>query len=611
MAVTSDVIFRLGTVGTKKAAADFGIAAAAIAAVGLGLKKTLGEAVEFSQQWGNLTLEQRKGAAAMDAATKSLADTQVTFKAATKLTEAGMKPIPKLMESIGKLATDMSQKLGEGPKSAQARIERLTDAIAKGQTRALKEYGIDLENTEDLLLAQGEAMDKVIDRAENLTIEYQTMEERLFALNNNIDTSIGLSIDWFGSLGPVSSALDGINDHLGVMNKAMMDSNGAVMDLVFSFDFLILKVAELATAMVGPVATFFGVDTTKAEKALKLAERKLTIDTLSSKLIEKMVEDAKKPTVAAPKTTKKVGAGGRRKGAGEEMIFTEEEAFSSAFAADLAAAMEGERISVAPDLSAPIAAGLLGGIAGTGVEPGLDIYDAQLEGLTAIQKELDAIINSNEDRWLREQQIEQEQMALEQQRTLFLQEQYAMRNDIVLSETERMLGIEQEAVNASNRMWQSGLQSRMQMMQGFFGNLALLQHTRSKAMFKIGQVAAIAEAGIQGALGAVKAYQSMAGIPYVGPVLGAAAAGAVIAYTAAQIRQIRAQKFGGGSAPSAGVPAPSLAGGSTSFGEGEFGQGGQTIENTIILDGQVIHESVMNTNDSAQQQGRRSFGVIN
>lgn len=60
----------------------------------------------------------------------------------------------------------------------------------------------------------------------------------------------------------------------------------------------------------------------------------------------------------------------------------------------------------------------------------------------------------------------------------------------------------------------------------------------------------IAQAIINSLSAAVSAYQSMSSIPYVGPVLGAAAAAAALAAGYANVKQIEATSYGGGSSSS-------------------------------------------------------------
>jgi len=86
-------------------------------------------------------------------------------------------------------------------------------------------------------------------------------------------------------------------------------------------------------------------------------------------------------------------------------------------------------------------------------------------------------------------------------------------------------------------------------ISGLLGSLSGLLGKQTAA----GKVAAIAQATIDTYLAAVKAYQSLAGIPVVGPALGAAAAGVAVAAGFKNIRAITAVQVpggGGGSAPS-------------------------------------------------------------
>jgi len=87
-----------------------------------------------------------------------------------------------------------------------------------------------------------------------------------------------------------------------------------------------------------------------------------------------------------------------------------------------------------------------------------------------------------------------------------------------------------------------------------------------RAAFKREKALGIAQATISTAKSAVSAYNSMVGVPFVGPVLAPIAAAAAIAAGAAQIKNIASQKYkgegggdGGGSAAAAPTSAPSQA----------------------------------------------------
>lgn len=88
-------------------------------------------------------------------------------------------------------------------------------------------------------------------------------------------------------------------------------------------------------------------------------------------------------------------------------------------------------------------------------------------------------------------------------------------------------------------------QLQLNAASSLFGQLATLSTSHNKKMAAIGKAAAIAQAVIETYKSANEAYSALALIPYVGPVLGAAAAGAAIAAGLANVAQIRSQSTGG------------------------------------------------------------------
>jgi hypothetical protein len=105
---------------------------------------------------------------------------------------------------------------------------------------------------------------------------------------------------------------------------------------------------------------------------------------------------------------------------------------------------------------------------------------------------------------------------------------------------------EQEAAAARVQIWAKSQEASLNTASNFFGQLAVLQKSENKKIATIGKAAAIAQAMVDTYKAATSAYAAMAGIPYVGPALGAAAAAAAIAAGLANVAQIRAQPTGGG-----------------------------------------------------------------
>lgn len=103
---------------------------------------------------------------------------------------------------------------------------------------------------------------------------------------------------------------------------------------------------------------------------------------------------------------------------------------------------------------------------------------------------------------------------------------------------------EQEASTAKIRIWQAEQQSKLDLASTFFSNFVGLQRSENKEVAAIGKAAAIANATITTYQAANAAYAAMAGIPVVGPALGAAAAAGAIASGIVNIQAIAAAPTG-------------------------------------------------------------------
>ena len=103
-------------------------------------------------------------------------------------------------------------------------------------------------------------------------------------------------------------------------------------------------------------------------------------------------------------------------------------------------------------------------------------------------------------------------------------------------------------------MWKSCLEGRAQVTSKVLGDMSKMMGSKNKEMFKIGKMAAMAQVAIDTPKAAMSAYSALAGIPIVGPAMGAAAAAAAIASGMSQLSNIKSQSFqgGGGGGASAG-----------------------------------------------------------
>lgn len=104
---------------------------------------------------------------------------------------------------------------------------------------------------------------------------------------------------------------------------------------------------------------------------------------------------------------------------------------------------------------------------------------------------------------------------------------------------------EQQAQNAIQKIREETQKQQLNKADQFFGTLAELQKSGNSKIAAIGKAAAVAQALVNTYQAANAAYAAMAGIPYVGPALGAAAAAAAVVAGLANVAQIRSTPTGG------------------------------------------------------------------
>lgn len=109
--------------------------------------------------------------------------------------------------------------------------------------------------------------------------------------------------------------------------------------------------------------------------------------------------------------------------------------------------------------------------------------------------------------------------------------------------------------NAKKQFEEQTYAQRVQTVQKGLSVIAELTKSKSREAFELGKAAAIAQAAISIPVTAIEAYKSLAGIPVVGPALGAVAAAAAIAIGTQRLNEIRSQRFAfaeGGIVPGVG-----------------------------------------------------------
>jgi hypothetical protein len=137
----------------------------------------------------------------------------------------------------------------------------------------------------------------------------------------------------------------------------------------------------------------------------------------------------------------------------------------------------------------------------------------------------------------------------------------------------------------------------------------------SKEGFEKSKKYKIAETRIASLQAAFSAYGSLVGVPFVGPILGVAAAAAALAAGQKAINDIQSSTFGGGgglsnpAAGAGGTPSSASTGGASGGGGGVpqipgFGTSGVTTLNAVVLAGDVTSAQAQD----AAIRNRRRFG---
>jgi hypothetical protein len=158
--------------------------------------------------------------------------------------------------------------------------------------------------------------------------------------------------------------------------------------------------------------------------------------------------------------------------------------------------------------------------------------------------------------------------------------------------------IEDKYTKAAIELKRAELNAKMALAGGFTQNIAQIAGEQTA----IGKAASVASATISAIQGAISSYNSLAGIPIVGPVLGAAAAGSALAAGYAQVKQILAVKSGlPGDTGGGGASIPSGGGGYSASGGSASSSSMQSVSASV---GQgIVSRDTDNQTSNAISQG--------
>lgn len=600
--IGSNIIFAMGTTGGSKIKKDLAIVGAALAAVAFKIESVRKEAEKFALQYRALSTEQRDVAMAMDAAGKGMVDTGNAIKTVTSLTAAGVTATKELATAIARIAAVEGIKLGETYEEIQKRVEDLTLATSKGAGRAFGLYGIKIKDTTTLIGAQTEATEKLIERAKGLEVQLTTTTHALASLNNAWDTAIGLSYEWITSGEAAGGVIEWATGKINEMNTVMVETDGAMMDVIISGEGFIRGTGAFALAAftrgesikshrdwllkaVQAQIALNAAERQASDRAAALqkwrAERKAAAQGQTQAEWEEDIlggaggpqsvmglpgtpgtfvegKEKQKFTTAAPKPPGGGGGGGGKPKAKKLTGFT---------ITDIPIITEIQQLQIEQVKELEIVESSLmdSRISDARVQQQLlNERFASLQELASVDPQYMSI-DERQELWTFEQEQEEARRGYEQERLEFLRE-YEVRQ---VTQFETFLGVEQKYLDSSAAAWDAGLHGKMSAMETFFGAIATLQNVKGQAMFKVSQAAAMAQTTVAGLVASIEVWRALAGIPYAGPGLAAAAAIAILATTAATVAQISKQKYGGGGGGAGkGIGAGAGGGGGGGFGGG-------------------------------------------
>ena len=164
------------------------------------------------------------------------------------------------------------------------------------------------------------------------------------------------------------------------------------------------------------------------------------------------------------------------------------------------------------------------------------------------------------------------------------QEKDALLETLEEKHQKKLIEIQNKSLSVQERLWNKGWKGKLKVTSQVLGALSNLMQTENKKQFEIGKKAAIAQTVINTYEMATSSYKALAGIPIVGPVLGAIAAGAAILYGKSQVSSIKSQSFGGGGVAGGAPSIPTTSSNpSTGLPEGSPGDVGVEREPTKIV----------------------------
>ena len=147
----------------------------------------------------------------------------------------------------------------------------------------------------------------------------------------------------------------------------------------------------------------------------------------------------------------------------------------------------------------------------------------------------------------------------EQDEKILAQKNLTLEQEVEMRRASAQAAEQLEAKHKANmkKIDDTATQGQVNAVKSGLGQLSALMNSENRKAFEVGKAAATANAVIKTYEAATAAYASLAGIPIVGPALGAVAAAAAVAAGMANVQAIQSTTFGSkgaGAAGGGGIP---------------------------------------------------------
>jgi hypothetical protein len=592
-------LFTIGTVGAGAAAGKMGkltmgIGAAAAAAVLLSkeLVEMINKGVRFQQVVDAVNIPLGE----FNRRTAGLVDTMATYQAASKLQNAQVKISEEQFAALGVAATKAAQAAGEGPEGATTRFNRLTKAIISGRETALKEYGIEVSQTTDLIKFQAEALEKLTGNVGDFVAEAKTAEEQWSSFGNTLGTVIDFRMAQGG-------------DDLERLTDLILGGSGALSQ--WEQDLISTK---------GELAEYYSIlgDSTVIEMAHDDAvwESIQTLDNYDE-VRQRLIDSGDE---------------------GAAQLLDEAQAYRQIAAnAKMAAFWASEYNRISTDASQRFVKGATAGVV-AGMK-GLQAAAAKLApskkpkkgGAKRVPERLgfeqgdptDIDLNLIDDIFATPEgdaAAARADEATREMRRKFAEkdkEDYFARQALLIEQQRstfgHMLGLESEFYTKKKRFRDldteqqaAATKAMVSTTSSTFSSIADTIGASSEEAFNAQKAFLIPAAIMEGTMAAIAGFRSvMTSVPYpANIILAPLTAAAVAAATAKQVATIAGQKYGKKSGRPKATGSVNMSAGSLGSASG----GGETnIVINNIVEGQTIHEAVFSTNRRNQQNGGEYF----